>query len=114
MLIQIRSIIGPQDLQTSTVVLTELLIGAYCGTAEGQRRRQQFIAELRRDVPVYPYSLEIAELAGRVGGQQAALGQTIPPMDLMIGATALYFGFSLLTTNVRHFSMIPGLPVIPF
>jgi predicted nucleic acid-binding protein len=89
MLVQIRGIIGPQDLRTSNVVLTELLVGAYCGTADVQRRRQEFVNELRRDIRVHPYSIEMAELAGRIGGEQAAIGQTIPPIDLMIGVTAL-------------------------
>jgi predicted nucleic acid-binding protein len=96
------------------VALTELLVGAFRGTPDAQKMRQEFIAQMRLDVPVYPYSIPMAELAGRLGGRQAAIGQTIPPMDLMIGATALFHGYSLLTTNVRHFRMIPGLHVIPF
>jgi predicted nucleic acid-binding protein len=31
----------------------------------------------------------------------------------MIGATALELGYRLMTTNLRHFRMIPGLQVIP-
>ena len=79
-----------------------------------QQSRQEFVAALIRDVAVYPVDHSVAELAGRIGGQQAALGSTIPPIDLMIGATALSLGFSILTANVRHFRMIPGLDVLPF
>ncbi|MBZ5610118.1 MAG: hypothetical protein LAP38_17795 [Acidobacteriia bacterium] len=35
----------------------------------------------------------------------------IPP-DLLIGATALHFGYSIGTRNLRHFRMIPSLPVV--
>jgi predicted nucleic acid-binding protein len=56
----------------------------------------------------------MAELAGRIGGEQAAIGQTIPPIDLMIGVTALSLNFSILTANLRHFRMIPNLNMIPF
>ncbi len=114
MLVEIRGIIGSQELGTSSIVLTELLVGAYCGSVDAKIRRQEFIAELKRDMRVYPYTLDVAELAGRIGGEQAALGQTIPPIDLMIGATALSLNFSILTANVRHFRMIPGLTVISF
>ncbi len=114
MLVEIRDIIGSQELGTSSIVLTELLVGAYCGSVDAKIRRQEFIAELKRDMRVYPYTLDVAELAGRIGGEQAALGQTIPPIDLMIGATALSLNFSILTANVRHFRMIPGLTVISF
>ena len=41
-------------------------------------------------------------------------GNIIPFIDLLIGATALHLGYSLKTTNVRHFRLIPGLDVIPF
>ncbi len=36
----------------------------------------------------------------------------IPFGDLLIGATALSIGFSVLTTNLRHFQKIPGLSVM--
>jgi predicted nucleic acid-binding protein len=51
-------------------------------------------------------------LAGRLEGEQQVRGVTIPFGDLLIGATALSLGFSILTVNSRHFRMIPGLQVI--
>lgn len=51
-------------------------------------------------------------LAGRLDGEQAAKGIVIPFADLLIGATALSLGYSVLTTNIRHFRLIPGLTVI--
>jgi predicted nucleic acid-binding protein len=41
-------------------------------------------------------------------------GVTIPFSDLLIGATALSLGFSVLTANLRHFRLIPNLDVIEF
>jgi len=85
--------------------------------AEHQRRNKGVKISLPnfiRDVPIYPYLEITAQLAGRIGAEQAAIGLTIPPIDLMIDVTALSLGFSILTTNVRHFRMIPGLHVIPF
>jgi len=41
-------------------------------------------------------------------------GNIIPFVNLMIGATALVRGYSVLTTNLKHFRQIPGLNVIPF
>ena len=52
-------------------------------------------------------------LAGRIDGEQTANGVIIPFVDLLIGATALSLGFSVLTANMRHFKQIPGLNVIP-
>jgi predicted nucleic acid-binding protein len=39
---------------------------------------------------------------------------TIPFADLLIGVTALELGFSVLTVNLRHFRLIPGLKVEQF
>ncbi|HEV2688755.1 MAG TPA: hypothetical protein VGV35_09380 [Bryobacteraceae bacterium] len=39
-------------------------------------------------------------------------GISIDFPDLLIGATALHLGFAVVTLNVRHFQMIPGLSVV--
>lgn len=49
---------------------------------------------------------------GRIEGERAALGVTIAFEDLLIGATALDPGVAVLTSNVRHFEVIPGLAVV--
>ena len=64
------------------------------------------------DLEVLPYTRSTAFLAGKISGEQRALGITIPSMDLLIGATALEIGYSLVTVNLRHFQLIPGLTVI--
>jgi predicted nucleic acid-binding protein len=51
-------------------------------------------------------------LAGRIDGEQTAKGVVIPFTDLLIGARALSLGFSVMTTNLRHFKLIPGLNII--
>jgi predicted nucleic acid-binding protein len=56
-----------------------------------------------------PNTKETALLAGKIDGEQQRQGVTIPFADLLIGATALEVGYSLLTVNVLHFQLIPGL-----
>jgi predicted nucleic acid-binding protein len=72
------------------------------------------VDELLAGMIVYPYTSETAFLAGRIHGQQMAAGVAIPYADLLIGATALSIGFSVLTSNARHFRLIPGLTVVAF
>jgi predicted nucleic acid-binding protein len=81
-------------------------------TAERSLRRQAFVEELRIGLTVYPYTAETALLAGRIDGEQTSRGNIIPFTDLLIGATALSLGFSVLTHNARHFKQIPGLNVL--
>jgi predicted nucleic acid-binding protein len=72
----------------------------------------EFTEELCRDLIVHPVSLAIAQLAGRIEGEQAAKGVSIAFEDLVIGATALHLGFDVATLNERHFRLIPGLKTV--
>jgi len=113
MLKQIAAATGDQRAVLSAVGLTELVHGIYrAQTSEVRNRRDAFIRELLNDVDVYPFTKDTALLAGRLDGEQQVRGVTIPFGDLLIGATALEVGYSLLTVNARHFRMIPGLSVV--
>jgi predicted nucleic acid-binding protein len=52
---------------------------------------------------------EVAERAGALGREWLASHHTIDSADLAIAATAQIAGLPLLTTNIRHFPMFPGL-----
>ena len=97
----------------SVVTVVELIHGIQRAPDEQRRtRRQAFVDELIRDVPVHPVTLEIAKRAGRIEGERAAHGITIAFEDLLIAATALHLGFAVATSNVRHFQLIPGLALV--
>ncbi len=111
----VQSSIGDQPVILSAIGYTELLVGLRRESDPLRlQRREVFFQSLIQFAPVEPYTAEIAELAGRLGGEQAKLGINIPFSDLLIGATALSLDFSVLTANLRHFRRIPGLHVIPF
>ena len=113
MLKQIVAATGDQRAVLSSVGLTELVHGIYrAQTAQARGRRDSFIRELLNDLEVYAYTKETALLAGKIDGEQQSRGIIIPFGDLLIGATALEVGYSMLTVNVRHFRLIPGLTVI--
>ncbi len=52
-------------------------------------------------------------LAARVDADLRKAGLLIATADLLIGVTALHYGYAIGTRNIRHFQMIPGLKVIP-
>ncbi len=112
---QIVAVAGNQPAVLSAIGLTELVHGIYrAQTAQARARRESFIYELLDDVDVYPYTKDTARLAGKIDGEQQERGITIPFSDLLIGATALIHGYSVLTVNVRHFRLNPGLAVVQF
>lgn len=115
MLKQILAATGDQRVVLSSVGLTELVHGIFrAQSATARNRRDSFIRELLNDVEIHPFTKETAQLAGRIDGEQQSRGITIPFGDLLIGATALEIGYSLLTINLRHFRLIPNLDVIQF
>ncbi|PYX53690.1 MAG: hypothetical protein DMG76_24600 [Acidobacteria bacterium] len=106
---------GDQDAALSAIGLTELIHGLYRAKSPAMRlRRESFLTELLADLTVYPYTKETAMLAGKLDGEQQSKGVVIPFGDLLIGATALSLGYSVLTVNLRDFRRIPGLSVVQF
>jgi predicted nucleic acid-binding protein len=112
---RILSTVGPQEIALSTVGLTELVHGTYRGSTNAARiLSRAFLDELLSSLPVYDYTPEAAEIAGRIDAEERIKGFHIPFADLLIGATALSLNFSVLTSNERHFRLIPGLVIISF
>ena len=107
--------VGQQDIAISAIGYTELLHGLYRATVPSHRLvRESFLRVIREEVPILPYTQTTADWAAKLGAHAANTGENIPYADLLIGATAMSVGYSVLTANLRHFRMIPGLEVIPF
>ena len=104
---------GEIEITMSAVTVAELVHGvARANTPKVRDRRRAFIDELKKHVPVHPVADATAEIAGTIGGEQAAKGNTIPIDDLLIGASAIEQGYAVGTLNLRHFEKIPSLTVL--
>ena len=112
---RVRAAHGDTESALSAISIIELTHGIYrAKTDEDKARRKALADELARTMIVHPVSIPIAQLAGRIEGEQAAKGISIAVEDLIIGATALHIGFDVATLNVKHFLTIPGLKVVRF
>lgn len=113
LLTALRRITGPVPIAISTVSVIELEHGIWRAKDDAVfKRRKRFFDDFFEAVPAYPLTLEIARLAARIDAETKAKGVAIPFQDLAIGVTALEFGYSVATLNVRHFAMIPELKVL--
>lgn len=109
----VEAVCGATEAALSAVTAVELTHGIYrAGTGADRLRRQHFVEGLFRVMAVYPLTLDVARLAGRIHGEQMGQRVTIDFPDLIIGATALHLGFDVATLNVRHFQQFPGLKVV--
>lgn len=110
---RVEAVCGKTIAVLSTVTAVELTHGIYRAKTDANRkRREAFVEGLFKAVTVYPLTLEVARLAGRIHGEQMGQGVSIDFPDLVIGATGLYLGFDVVTLNTRHFRIIPGLSVV--
>ena len=113
---RVVNVSGDQESALSAVGLTELVHGLHrANTPELRRRRQSFLDELLADLTVYPYTKETALLAGKLDAEERSGGVVIPyPRTCSSVRQLCQLGFSVLTTNVRHFRQVPGLSVVLF
>ena len=105
--------IGETEVGISVMTLIELAHGAIrANTPERKLKREQFIGELVSAMPIYLVTVPLALRTGRLDGENQSRGLRVPLPDLLIGVTALELGYSVGTTNLRHFKQIPGLTVV--
>ena len=110
---RIEAAFGGGDLGISVITVAELMHGAYRAKEPArQQRRLAFIDRLCMDIPVYPVTLGIARLVGRLEGELANRGFTMAFEDLAVGVTAMQLGFGVATMNRKHYELIPGLNIV--
>ena len=104
---------GETEIVLSSITVIELEHGLHrAKTAEQARTRREYLDTVFAAIPVEPFTRAMAQLAAKVDAEARRSGQTIPFADLLIGATALHFGYSVGTRNLRHFQMIPNLAIV--
>jgi predicted nucleic acid-binding protein len=110
---QIEEQHGETDIIVSTVSVVELEHALYRAKTPAQiQRRRDYLEAIYAAIPLQPFTKEIGQLAAQIDAEAKKSGTVIPFSDLLIGVTALYFGYPIGTGNERHFKMIPDLKVI--
>ena len=107
-----ETLMGGEPFAIASITASELLEGVY-RTPEGsqRQRRLDFIETVLGLVPTLPFDLQSARTHARLVTDLSSRGQLIGANDLVIAATALTFGYSVLTHNLRHFERVSGLVV---
>ena len=101
------------DAYISAITVSELLVGVNLADSEDRRtRRLTFVEGLFTILPVLDFTFETARIHADIYASLRQRGELIGAHDLIIAATALQHGYSLLTSNEREFSRVPGLQVL--
>jgi tRNA(fMet)-specific endonuclease VapC len=98
-----------QGLALSIVSVAELSEGVYYSRTPDQS--QQALDAFLEDVSVLGIDEEICKIFGRERGRLRKVGQLIGDFDLLIAATGLHYGLTVLTNNRQHFERVEGLQI---
>ncbi len=99
------------DLALSTIVLGELLYGAYHSGPGNVAKRLLQVERLRKTFENVPFDMNSAEEYGKLRDYLARQGLLIGSYDMLIAATAVANGLTLVTHNTREFRIVPSLRV---
>lgn len=93
----------------SVVSYGELVFGAQ----KSQRITENLakVHRLKEIFPVIDITPSIMETFGMIKADLQQSGLSVDDFDLIIGATAITLGYSIVSNNERHFKKIPGLSV---
>ncbi|SRR6266542_3560987 len=107
--------LGDADVAIAAVTASELLVGVFRARPEWrQLARGRYVEEVLRRITAIAFNLTIARVHARLTADLTSAGVRIGEHDLQIAATALTFGYAVLTANVRDFGRVPGLVVANF
>ena len=96
----------------ASITASELLIGVHRADSPARRlRREAFVETVLTALPVLPFDLPVARVYAQLWIQLAGAGRPIGAHDLLIAATAVAHGYTVLTANLREFQRVPGLEV---
>ena len=92
-------------LAVSCITVAELFAGI-------RESEETVTEELLSSLDCLPVTLQIARRAGLLRATQRRLGRTFALDDMMIAATAIHYGYPLITDNRKDFE-IPEIELFP-
>jgi tRNA(fMet)-specific endonuclease VapC len=100
-----------EEVAIATITASELLHGVHRASPEHRGRREAFVETVLSVIPALPFDLLTARVHARLWADLAAAGSDVGAHDRIVAATAISSGWSVATSNLRHFHRIPGLQV---
>ena len=100
------------QLFVSEVTLAELTFGAYhSGDFEHHIKEPEWLRRFITVLDISDVFDEYAQIRCALKRQKRTLDKEIGNFDILIGATALHYGLTVVTDNVKHFEPMPGVKV---
>lgn len=112
------SILQSEPIYMAAITVSELLAGVKLAkTSDEHIHRHVFVESILNNVPVLDFDMEVARTYAELysfalAQKQQEKRRNLNVHDLQIAATALVYGYRVLTTNGDDFKNIPGIQLI--
>lgn len=94
-----------------TLATSAMNVGeVYAGMRMGEEEKTE---GLLANLELVPMTADIARRAGKLKAEWARKGQTFSLPDMIVAATAIHHGATLMTDNQKDFRHIPELKLYP-
>jgi tRNA(fMet)-specific endonuclease VapC len=105
-------VVGDEDdVAIAAVTAAELLVGVEFAKGARRKARRSFVDALLESLPVEPYDLETARSHALLLAHMRKSGKARGAHDLLIAATALACGRTVVTADAAGYEELPGLGV---
>jgi len=100
--------VGLQNCFVSEISIAEITYGAL--KSSNQEREMKNVERVKTSFNVIPIS-SVIELYSQERLRLEKAGTRLPDFDLLIGVTAVKYGYTLVTGNIKHQSRIEGVQI---
>lgn len=106
-----RLIGDEDDVVMAAVTAAELLVGVELADGRRRKARERYVTDVLATIPTEPYDLEVARVHARLLAHTRKAGRPRGAHDLIIAATALTRGRTIVTADAPGFEDLPGIAV---
>lgn len=108
--LDIDAVLGADDAAIASITAMELLVGVERADEARKQRRALHVEAVLASVPTVDYTLDVARVHARLAVQALSLGRRRSAYDMIIAATAVADGRTLLTMDASaDFTGMTGL-----
>jgi tRNA(fMet)-specific endonuclease VapC len=98
----------------AAITVAELQVGVELAKGKTRQSRQELLDEIVASVPIVDYDLDVARVHAILLAAVRRQGRPRGAHDLIIGATALSSGRSLVTADQTAFVDLPGIVTVSY
>jgi len=107
-----RSIGDDDDVAIAAITVAELTVGVELATARRRARRRSYVDGILGSIPILPYDEVVAVQHARLLVAVRRAGRPRGAHDLIIAATAIAAGRTVVSADRRAFDGLPGVSCV--